>query len=210
MKKRNCVYYILIIWLALPSFISAQSLKDYQAAFNGSLKAWAQTFSNFKLSAFKQVGPPHLFDNTHKIITKNKQAFYPNYKQALSTSPNGRFTLDMYSYLLLQKRRGKFISNGSDVEQSLLLGNIPESKWQQIAYYGYTQRVQEIYWVNNNTFILTAVRLDAADRNLPVIIIGHLKEQTLTSFETTNTDCYQKPGGYTSPKLIPLHINSVD
>ncbi|NOW94800.1 hypothetical protein [Mucilaginibacter sp. SG564] len=195
---------ITALLLILPSFVHAQSPKNYQTTINGPLKKWAQTFLNFKLSDFKNKTPAQKFENTNPVKRKNKTTFYPSYKAALSTSPNGAYTLNIYSYLLLEKKNGKFMTTGSDVEQNILLGHIQDGGWKQIAYYGYTQRVQEVAWIDNNTFILAAARLNKAGKNLPVIIVGQIKQQSLITFETTNTKCYQNPAGYISPKLTLL------
>ncbi|UOE47472.1 hypothetical protein MTO98_23985 [Mucilaginibacter sp. SMC90] len=198
------LYCTLLLLFNLPSFVHAQSLINYQTAFNGSLKNWTQTFVNFKLSDFKQTAQAQKFENINSVKAKSKTAFYPGYKAALSTSPNGCYTIDIYSYLLLDKKNGKFITTGSDVEQNISLGYVRDSEWKRIAYYGYAQRVQEVTWVNNDTFILAAARLNKADKNIPVIIVGQIRQQILTTYETSNPGCYQKVSGYTSQKLQNL------
>jgi hypothetical protein len=196
--------YLILLLFVLPSFTQGQSLQAYKLTFNGPLKYWTQTFTNFDLPDFKQVGAPSQFLNTDIVQAKNKTTFYPIYKAAVTTSPDGLYVIDSYAYLFLEKKQGRFTTTGSNVEQSIRLGNVRQSKLRQIAYYGYDQRVEEVIWVNNDTFILAASRLNKANKNKPVIIIGHIKLQSLTTFENTDPDCYQKAGGYTSPKLNKL------
>ena len=196
--------YLILLLFILPSFTQGQSLQAYQSTFNGALKNWTQTFTGFDLANFKPVGAPSQFLNTDIVQAKNKTTFYPIYKRALTTSPNWQYVIDSYAYLFLEKKQGRFTTTGSDVEQSIRLGNVRQSKWRQIAYYGYDQRLEEVIWVNNDTFILAASRLNKANKNIPVIIIGHIKRQSLTTFETADPDCYQKAVGYTSPKLNQL------
>jgi hypothetical protein len=196
--------YLILLLFVLPSLTQGQSLKAYKSIFNGPLKNWTQTFTGFNLADFKPVDAPNQFLNTDRIEAKNKTTFYPIYKTALTTSPNGQYVIDSYAYLFLEKKQGRFTTTGSDVEQSIRLGDVRQNKWRQIAYYGYGQRVEEVTWVNDDTFILAASRLNKANKNTPVIIIGHIKRQSLTTFETANTHCYQKAGRYTSPKLNQL------
>jgi hypothetical protein len=196
--------YLILLLFILPSFTQGQSLQAYRSTFNGPLKNWTQTFTGFKLADFKPVGTPSQFLNTDLVQAKSKATFYPSYNTALTTSSDGQYVIDSYAYLFLEKKQGRFTTTGSDVEQSIRLGNIRQSKWRQIAYYGYAQRVEEVTWVNNDTFMLAASRLNKANKNIPVIIIGHIKRQSLTTFETADPDCYQKAGGYTSPKLNKL------
>ncbi|SDD97975.1 hypothetical protein SAMN05216464_103228 [Mucilaginibacter pineti] len=210
MKKRNYLYPVILLLYIAPLSANAQSINTYQSTFSGPLKNWAQTFTHFNLTHFKQVSKRYPFENINSVKVKSKATFFPGYKSALCTSPNGQYVIDIYSYLLLEKKNGKFTSTGSDVEQNITLGNIPERSWKRIDYFGYAQRAQKVCWINNDTFILAAARLNKVNRNIPVIIIGHIKTQSLTTFETTNPDCYQKPGSYTSPKLIALHIQVKD
>lgn len=196
--------YLILLLFILPSLTHGQSFQAYTSTFNGPLKNWTQTFTNFNLADFKPVGASSQFLNTDIVEAKNKTTFYPIYKTALTTSPNGQYVIDSYAYLFLKKKQGRFTTTGSDVEQSIRLGYIRQRKWRQIAYYGYAQRVEEVTWFNNDTFILAASRLSKANKNIPVIIIGHIKRQSLTTFENENPDCYQKAGGYTSPKLNKL------
>jgi hypothetical protein len=204
MKKLSLICYTFVLLMS-PSLTRAQSLSPYQSTFNLELQSWANSFEHFHLSDFKQAASGK-FENTNPVQAKNRQQFYPAYKPALSTSRNGRLVLDIYSYLLLDQHQGRLISTGTDVEQSILLGNISTKKWMQIAYYGYTQRVQEVCWVNNDTFILAAARINKLGRGVPVIIVGHIGQQSLTVFESINSNCYQKKLGYASPKLAALHI----
>jgi hypothetical protein len=196
--------YLILLLFILPSLIQGQSFKVYKSTFNGALKKWTQTFTDFNLADFKPVGAPSQFLNTDIVEAKNKITFYPIYKAAVSTSPNGQYVIDSYAYLFLEKKQGRFTTTGSDVEQSIRLGNARQRKWRQIAYYGYAQRVEDVTWVNDDTFILAASRLNKANKNIPVIIIGHINRQSLSTFETANPNCYQKVGGYTSPKLNKL------
>lgn len=205
MKKRH-LFQTLLFLLISPSLTLAQSLKSYLSTFNGPLKNWAQTFTNFNISDFKPIAPAHQFENSSAIKAKSTVTYYPSYKTALSISPNSAYALNIYSYLLLEKQHGKFTTTGSDVEQSILLGNLAKRKWQKIAYYSYAQRAQEVQWINSDTFILAAARLDGTGKNRPVIIIGHIKAKSFTNYETTDPACYQKPIGYESPKLTALHI----
>jgi hypothetical protein len=125
------------------------------------------TFKDFNLGDFRPICAPSQFSNTDIVEAKNKTTFYPIYKAALTTSPDGQYVIDSYAYLFLEKKKDRFTTTGSDVEQSIRLGNVRQNKWRQIAYYGYAQRVEEVTWVNNDTFILAASRLNKAIKIYP-------------------------------------------
>jgi hypothetical protein len=199
-----------VLFIAGPLLAQAQSLMPYESAFKGGLQNWAHSFNRFKLADFKPVSPSAKFTNSNTAYSNNLQRFYPAYKSALSASLNGKLVLDIYSYLLLEKKNGRFVSSGSDVEQSILLGDITAKQWRQIAYYGYSQRVQEVIWIDNDAFILAGTRLDKSGKNKPVIIVGNMRQQSLQTFECADTGCYQNTAGYTSPQITALHILHTD
>lgn len=205
MNRISRIFFVLLL-VVLPLPVWAQSLMQYQACLKGELKAWAQSFQHFTLADFKQSPVRIKFENIDTVQAKTLKQFYPPYRAALSFSNNSKYCLDIYSHLLLENKNGKFYTDGEDVEQSILLGNIPAKKWLRIAYYGYAQRAQEVCWANDHTFILAVTFLTRSGKNIPKIIIGDIRQQSFTVFENINPDCSQKTAGYKSAKLNALHL----
>ncbi len=193
----------------MPLWSGAQSLMSYKRYFTGPLKGWTQSFTPFHLEDFTLMPVAVPFEAIDPVQSKSLKDFYPVYKSALSFSPDGNYCLDIYGYLLLEKKGNQFYTPGSEVEQSILPGNIPLKKWLRVAYFGYSEQVQDIAWIDDHRFILAAALIDGSGKFQPRIMPGDLRKKTFQVFGSTKKNNNQKKEGYDAPKLKALAVKLI-
>jgi hypothetical protein len=137
---------------------------------------------------------------------KGLKGFYSIYKPALTFSKDSNKFIDIYSYELnLEKKGGKIVYSGSEVDQAISLCNIKTKRWTQILFCGYSLRIQEVIWLTNTKFMLVGSVQTEESKYLPVIYIGDITNSSFEIFSSSDSNCHQNIG-YESPKLAKLNI----
>ena len=206
MRTSACALFMILVLLSNESSIGQQnSLSTYKSHFEGELKAWTKTISDFKLSSFKSRDTVK-FQNSVYYDLKTLKDFYSIYKPALAFSSDSNIFIDIYSYELnLEKKGNKIIYSGSEVDQAISLCNIKTKKWAQILFCGYSLRIQDVSWLSNTKFMLVGSTQNEESKFNPVIYLGDLKKNFFEIFASSDPRCLQIEE-YESPKIAKLHI----
>ena len=203
-------YFISLIGcLFIFNICAAQknSLTSYDSCFRYQLNGWTKTIRRFKLSAFQKTGSLP-FEKLAYSDGSSMKDFYAIYKPALSFSNDSTSFIDIYSYWLELERKGSIIiSHGGEVEQAATLYNLKTKKWTRIFFCGYAERIQEVVWVTNTTFIMVGTSEENDSAFHPIIYVGDIITGYFNVFTSADKGCYQYKYGYDSPKLLTLKIH---
>ncbi|HMG84000.1 MAG TPA: hypothetical protein VK559_13255 [Ferruginibacter sp.] len=209
MKRITPHFILLICCLCSFQFSIAQkgSLRFYDTYFQNQLAGWTKTIRRFKLSAFKKTGVL-AFEKIDYADGSSMKDFYSIYKPALTFSNDSAQFIDIYSYwLVLERKESKIISHGGEPEQAATLFDLSTKKWTRIFFCGYAERIQEVIWTTNTTFIMVGVSEENDSTNHPIIYIGNTITKSFDVFTSDDQGCYQYKYGYDSPKLLSLKIH---
>jgi hypothetical protein len=183
------------------------NLTFYNSCFQHQLNGWTKTIRRFKLSAFQKTGSLP-FEKLVYSDGSTMKDFYAIYKPALTFSNDSTQFIDIYSYWLVLERKGsKIISHGGEPEQAATLFNLNTKKWTRIFFCGYAERIQEVIWTTNTTFIMVGVSEEKDSTNHPIIYVGNTITKSFDVFTSEDQGCYQYKYGYDSPKLLSLKIH---
>ncbi len=204
-------YYMLmgIVFLTYNNSLAQQSeLSKYRYQFSSGFNGWTKTFANFNFSSFYKESVS-AFEHIEYMEMEEIKDFYSIYKPALTFSPDKNQFIDIYSYWLNLDKKGKtIISHGGEPDQAITLCNFTTKKWTRILFRGTTERIQEVIWLTNSTFMLVGVREDEnmLNKARPAIYLGDTIAETFICFLSKDQKLFQKNGGYDSPKILKLKI----
>ena len=203
-STKNLCIVIGILNLSLLR-LSAQTtdLSKYQHYFDGELKKWTITFTNFNLKDFSKpdIRP---FDHEIKKDFSDLKHFLSIYKPIITFSPDSNQFIDLYSYELNLERKGNKIYAMPEDHQTVVWCNIKNKEWVQILF----QWIDEVIWISNSNFMLVATEEQENSSYLPVIYIGDTKKKSFDIFHSKNKNCVQKKGmryGSSKPRKIKIY-----
>ena len=200
MLKKN----LLLILLVSLNLINAQDKpNDYSKNFNIELKVWKNTFTNFKLTEFKEEEKTNFKDLYSENVSFKE--LNEEYKIIGTYSPNKTKFVDIYSYLNLEKR-GNTYEAIIDVDQNIDLYRISENKRIRLVSCGSSKGIDEVLWVTEKKLLLVGTQYSEIQK--PIIIIVDFENLTVTEFSNTNNNCKQKTK-YKSPKINKLKIKGI-
>jgi hypothetical protein len=205
---RHIIYsfFAILIFLSGKSSIGQQNnLLVYKSHFDNELKGWTKTINEFKLSSFHPSDTISFGSEDYNDV-KSLNGFYSIYKPALTFSKDGKKFIDIYSYELnLEKKGGKIVYSGSEVDQAISLCDLKMKRWTQVLFCGASLRIQEIIWLSNIKFMLVGSFQNDESKFQPVIYVGDVKNKSFEIFTSSDSNCYQNKD-YDSPKLAKLNI----
>ena len=210
---KNYIFaYIITFCFAKEALAQDKGLEKYESYFNTNLKAWKNTFINFKLTNFKKESKNLKFENIEADSNFDEfkdflPDFYAIYKPLLSFSPDKNKFIDIYSYQLnLEKQGNKLLANPT-MEQSINLCHLKNRTWKRILFCGTYMWIDEIIWIDDFKFML--VGTENSKRRTPKILIGDILTNHFEVYSNTNQDCYQKKQGYQSVKMKQMKIEGL-
>lgn len=207
MQRHLFMLFLIIFSNCSHVYSQPAELIKYQSFIYKNFKGWINSFTSFKLSAFKRDGNQK-FEDIDDVYPDNFKEFYSVYKPAISFSPDKSQFIDIYSYLMLLEKEGdKIVYHGNEADQAITLCNFKIKKWTRIAFHGTTERAQDVEWINNSKFIIVGGREQDDDytKQQPVIYIGDVKTKTFSCYRISDKKVFQNKV-YDSPKLLRLHI----
>jgi hypothetical protein len=198
----NKIIYTALLAFCLFTFkTSFGQLTTYQPYFSNQLNDWSKTIKGFSLGKFR-VNDTLAFDDFNYLSVNKLKDFYPIYKTIIQYSPDSAQFIDIYSYELnLQKIYDRTVAT-TNVEQGISLCNIATGQWLRILTLGPDDGVENVYWINNNEFILAGYSFDKSRKRRPVIYIGNIIKNSLMMY----IDDTQVSTGYQTPEFKKLHV----
>ena len=201
-------YLIITAFLLLFNNIQAQNLgiENVKFTVNENLNEWKNSFENFNWNDFLKVDSIAEFENVEKQSFNDLKKFQSVYNPIISYSKNKEKFIDIYSYQLnLEKKNGKYYSL-VDVGQAIYLCDIKNKYWNRIFYGEYSRKIDDVIWIDENSFLLVGTEKNENDKNSPIIYIGNLKTKSLEIVINTNNKCVQNEQIYKSEKLKNIEI----
>lgn len=208
-RGEDCQQYFLRGRAVSPPPDTPAALIPLRSLFEKELKPWAGSFSQFSLDGFEQNGNFH-FENNREQNMANYQSFLSTYRPILAWSPDGNRFVDIYSYQLgLQKQDDHYLA-WPDVDQAVLLCDREAGYWNRIWFGGTEQWVEEAAWTSDSSFILAGISKTAEGVQLPFLLMGNSRSQTLQRYDCANAAMLRAGKAYRSPRLAKLEIEGLD
>jgi hypothetical protein len=198
--------------LLISTGLAAQksSLAPYRKYIEKDLGNWVSSFRNFNFSDFKK-SETLVFENNSPGSFEDLDSFYTIYKPILTFSKDSTCFIDIYSYQLNLEKKGVNYLSMADIDQAISLCDLKAKYWNRI-YFATTDGswIDDAIFIPGNKFILVGIIKNNNNDNLPLILIGDIKKQTLDLYESNNSSCMQKATGYLDPKLRRIKISELN